>query len=132
MRYRTLRSLIVVGVVALVAAAPAAADTIYIPKIKLYAPIAKHLNDGPIKYWNDRDTMAIAGHRTTYSAPFYNLDKLRPGDLIRTGKRNYHVAKTVVIRPWETWVLNWKGLVLSACTPKGSASHRIVVLARLT
>jgi sortase (surface protein transpeptidase) len=120
----------VVGVVALVAAAPAAADTIYIPKIKLFVPISKNLNDGPIKWYQDEDTVALAGHRTTHSKPFSELHRLSPGDLIRTGRKNFRVAKTVVIRPWEMWVLNWKGLVLSACTPKGSAAFRIVVFAK--
>lgn len=111
-------------------AAPASADTIYIPKIKLFAPIGTSLNVGPIKWYQDEDTVALAGHRTTYSKPFSELHRLAPGDLIRTGKRNYRVARTVIIRPWEMWILNWKGLILSACTPKGFASHRIIILAR--
>jgi hypothetical protein len=39
------------------------------------------------------------------------------------------VRRTAVVRPWETWVLNYRGLVLSACTPAGSASYRFVVFA---
>jgi sortase (surface protein transpeptidase) len=134
MKHRTLRNVIAAGVVSLVLAAPASADTIYIPKIKLFTPIATSLDYGPIKWYQDEDTVALAGHRTTHSKPFSGLEKLAPGDLIRTGGKNYRVAKTVIIRPWQMWILNWKGLVLSACSlPNGmptSGSYRIVVLAK--
>ena len=47
------------------------------------------------------EPFAVAGHRTTYGAPFYKLDKLRPGDAIYVdtpyARFRYSVAKTT---PW--------------------------------
>jgi sortase (surface protein transpeptidase) len=73
--------------------------------------------------------MGIAGHRTTYTRPFRYLPKLRRGDVIRLDDRLFRVSKTVVVRPWEVWVLRYRGLVLSACHPAGSAAFRFVVMA---
>jgi sortase A len=80
--------------------------------------------------------MAIAGHRTTYLRPFWSLDKLRSGDLIRLvteyGVFDYHVTGSTVIQPSGVWVLKQTKeptLVLTTCTPRFSASHRLVVFA---
>jgi sortase (surface protein transpeptidase) len=81
-------------------------------------------------YFRDADTVAIAGHRTTHSRPFYNLDRLRKRDLVRALGVNYYVTKKIVVRPWEIWPLNHAGLVLSACTPRGSAAYRLVIVAQ--
>jgi sortase A len=84
---------------------------------------------------------AIAGHRTTYGAPFGNLDKLQPGDeiVIQTiqGTFHYIVRDHVIVSPSQVEVLNgdyWSwpnALTLTACHPKYSASQRIVVGAEL-
>ena len=46
---------------------------------------------------------AIAGHRTTYGQPFYDLDKLAPGDEIitqtLTGRYTYKVRETLIVKP---------------------------------
>jgi sortase A len=84
-------------------------------------------------------TVAIAGHRTTYLAPFRTIDSLHKGDPIvldmTYGKFTYAVEMTRVVLPTETSVVNRvpgaERLVLSACHPLYSASHRIVVFARL-
>jgi sortase A len=84
-------------------------------------------------------TVAIAGHRTTYGAPFRTVDKLDPGEHIIVkmpyGELDYKVEKTQIVQPDATWITNRvKGperLVLSACHPLYSASQRIVVFARL-
>ena len=84
-------------------------------------------------------TVAVAGHRTTYGAPFRTVDKLKPGQHIVLkmpyGTLDYKVEKTQIVNPDATWVTNRvKGperLVLSACHPLYSASQRIVVFARL-
>ena len=84
-------------------------------------------------------TVAIAGHRTTYLAPFRTIDSLHKGDPIvldmTYGKFTYTVEMTRVVLPTETSVVNRvpgaERLVLSACHPLYSASHRIVVFARL-
>jgi sortase A len=83
-------------------------------------------------------TVAIAGHRTTYLAPFRTIDELRRGDVIRLvmpyGRLEYVVTRTKVVLPTDLGVLRRVGyeqLVLTACHPLYSASHRIVAFARL-
>lgn len=86
----------------------------------------------------ERGTTAIAGHRTTYGAPFRDLDKIDPGDLVRIdmpyGRYVYRVERTRIVAPTALWVLNRKPydrLVLSACHPLYSAAQRIIVFAKL-
>jgi sortase A len=81
---------------------------------------------------------AIAGHRTTYGAPFFRLDELDTGDeiLVTTlqGSFRYEVAETQIVSSRAVEVLNDFGdnrLTLTACHPKYSARQRIVVVARL-
>ncbi|HVA02322.1 MAG TPA: class E sortase [Acidimicrobiales bacterium] len=82
---------------------------------------------------------AIAGHRTTYGAPFYNLDKLGPGDTIEIttvqGAFTYRVTHTLVVSPSDTSVVDNTAtpeLTLTTCNPRFSASQRLVVHAELT
>lgn len=84
---------------------------------------------------------AIAGHRTTYGAPFGELDKVLPGDLIEVGTLagtyNYRVTGSVVVSPGAygavipTVDFSRATLVLSTCTPKYSARQRLIVQAEL-
>jgi sortase A len=83
-------------------------------------------------------TVAIAGHRTTYGAPFRRLDELRRGDrLVVTmpyGRFVYRVQRTRIVAPDATWVVGPaedERLVLTACHPLYSAAQRIVVTAPL-
>jgi sortase A len=83
-------------------------------------------------------TVAVAGHRTTYGAPFRRLDDLRPGDEIRLdmpyARFSYRVERTRIVRPHERWVtrsVGYERIVLTACEPLYSAAKRIVVFARL-
>jgi sortase (surface protein transpeptidase) len=99
-----------------------------IPKLGLNVAVAKQLNNGPAVYFRDADTIGIAGHRTTYTRPFNRLPRLQRGDLIRFGGKAYRVRRTAIIRPWEVWVLRYKGIVLSACHPAGSAAYRFVAI----
>lgn len=82
--------------------------------------------------------VAVAGHRTTYGAPFYNLDELKPGDpiLITTaqGRFRYEVTTTEVVSPSEVAVLDPttdNRLTLTTCEPRFSASRRMIVTASL-
>jgi sortase A len=84
------------------------------------------------------ETVAIAGHRTTYLAPFRNINQLNHGDTItltmRYAKFTYVVQYHQVVQPNAWWITHDKGydrLVLSACNPLYSAAQRIVVFARL-
>jgi sortase A len=81
---------------------------------------------------------AIAGHRTTYGAPFNRINELENGDEIRVttqqGAFRYEVMGQQIVSPSQVEVLNNQGdnrLTLTACHPKYSASQRIIVSARL-
>lgn len=83
-------------------------------------------------------TVAIAGHRTTYGAPFRNVDQLGRGDeivlVMPYGRFAYVVQRTQIVPPTATWVtrdVGYERLVLSACHPLYSAAERIIVFARL-
>jgi len=83
-------------------------------------------------------TTAIAGHRTTYGAPFRRIDKVRKGDEVvvemRYGTFTYEVEKTQIVKPTALEVIrrvSYDRLVLSACHPLYSAARRIIVFARL-
>src|SRR3954454_3535919 len=85
-----------------------------------------------------RGTVAIAGHRTTYGAPFRRLDKLARGDRIELrmpyGTFTYAVDRRRIVLPSATWVPPPFGphqLILSAFPPLYSAAKRFVVFARL-
>ena len=101
------------------------------------------LRDGPGHYPQTPlpgapGTVAIAGHRTTYGAPFRKLDKLRKKDKIvvttHYGRFTYEVEKTQIVEPTALWVtrrVSYDRLVLTACHPLYSAAQRIVIFARL-
>jgi len=100
------------------------------------------LRSGPVHYAvtplaGAGEPFAVAGHRTTYGAPFNKLDRLRPGDPIFLdtpyARFSYAVAKTTEVLPNDVGVLYDRGysLVLTTCTPLYSASHRLVVWAVL-
>lgn len=83
-------------------------------------------------------TVGIAGHRTTYGAPFRKLDGLGTGDAIELrmpyGRFVYKVERKRIVDPTATWVTKRVGydrLVLSACHPLYSAEQRLIVFARL-
>jgi sortase A len=83
-------------------------------------------------------TVGVAGHRTTYGAPFRHLDGVHAGDRITVtmpyGTFAYRVERTRIVPSDALWITHRVGydrLVLSACHPLYSATHRIVVFARL-
>ena len=82
-------------------------------------------------------TTAIAGHRTTYGAPFRHIDELKPRQRIiidmPDGRFVYRVEQTKIVDDQDLSVLDEVGyqrLVLSACHPLYSAAERIIVFAR--
>ncbi len=84
------------------------------------------------------ETVAIAGHRTTYLAPFRFLNELTSGDRIIVtmpyGRFTYVVQFQRIVTPTDWSItddVGYERLVLSACNPLYSASQRIVVFARL-
>ena len=127
----------------------AAIGQIEIPKIgQTYNVIqgdqTAQLEDGPGHYPSTGlpgmgQTVGVAGHRTTYLAPFRFINKLHAGDRIYMtmpyGKFTYVVQKQQIVQPTDVGVVNNVGydrLVLSACNPIYSASQRIIVFARLS
>ena len=102
------------------------------------------LEAGPGHYVNtsfpgNPGNAAIAGHRTTYLHPFYNLNLVVPGDPIYVttaqGHFTYRVTQVLVVRPTDVSVLDdtpTPTLTLTTCNPRYSASTRLVVQAALT
>jgi sortase A len=84
-------------------------------------------------------TTAIAGHRTTYLAPFRHIDELRRGDAITLempyAHFTYAVTGSAIVAPTDVHpavaYVGYSRLVLSACTPLFSAAKRLLVFARL-
>lgn len=81
---------------------------------------------------------AIAGHRTTYGAPFNRIDELAPGDeIVLTtvqGRFTYVMTEQLLVSPSAVEVLDDYGddrITLSACHPKYSARQRIIVVGEL-
>jgi len=102
------------------------------------------LKSGPGVYPQTRfpgvpGTTAIAGHRTTYLAPFRHVDALRRGDRILVtmpyADFTYTVTGERIVAPTDVGVIDPVGydrVVLSACNPLYSAAQRIIVFGRLT
>ncbi len=95
-----------------------------------------HYPDSPLP--GQEGNAAIAGHRTTYGAPFNRIDELVAGDEITVetvqGEFTYRVTEQLIVSPSQVDVLEDKGdnrLTLTSCHPKYSARQRIIVVAVL-
>ncbi len=124
--------------------------TIHIPSLGIAYVVVNgtgvsELEKGPGVYPETRfpgiaGTTAIAGHRTTYLAPFRHIDSLRRGDRILLNMPYAHFTYVVsghrVVSPTDVGAavnpVGYSRLVLSACTPLFSAAQRLLVFARLT
>jgi sortase A len=80
----------------------------------------------------------VAGHRTTYLAPFSHIDSIRPGDRITLempyATFTYRATRHRVVTAGDLSVLRSprrEQLELQACHPRFFASHRYIVYARL-
>jgi sortase A len=83
-------------------------------------------------------TVGIAGHRTTYLAPFKEIDEIEDGDEIVLdmpyGEFTYRVETHRIVAPSEIEIvrdMGYERLVLTACHPEFSAAERWAVFARL-
>ncbi len=83
-------------------------------------------------------TIGIAGHRTTFGAWFRHIDSLGAGDRITLtvpyATFHYRVFRHEIVKSGDWSIIRDRGfdtLVLSACHPLYSASHRWVVYAAL-
>jgi LPXTG-site transpeptidase (sortase) family protein len=119
-----------------------ATPLIAIPKLHLRVRVGTDVDAGPA-WWpvtgrpGGGDTVAIAGHRTTHTHPFYWVDRLEPGDAIyvRWEGRTYayDVTGRRILSATNLHIADARGhevLLLSACTPRGSSRQRIVVYAQ--
>jgi len=80
----------------------------------------------------------LAGHRTTYAAPFSKIDWLRRGDLIRLelpyATFTYTVTGSRVVAASDVSVLRskrYEQVALQACHPRFFATHRWVTYGKL-
>ena len=118
-------------------------DRLIIPRLHLSEPLGTMLDAGPAFYPGsgrpgESFTIAIAGHRTTHTHPFWSLDRLTRGDrivILWTGRRHvYEVTGSRVVAPTDWSVTREEGLerlVLTTCTPRFSARQRLVIFARV-
>jgi len=84
-------------------------------------------------------TIGVAGHRTTYLAPFRHINDLEAGDQIRLempyGVFTYTVLRHEIVDPSDVQIVKPVGfeeLVMTACHPVYSAAQRYAVFSRLT
>ena len=100
------------------------------------------LKDGPGHYPDtplpgQLGNASIAGHRTTYGAPFFDVDQLRPGDelivtMITGDQFVYEVTGSEIVSASDYWVIATADptiatLTLTSCHPKYTARDRIVI-----
>lgn len=84
-------------------------------------------------------TVGIAGHRTTYLAPFRRIDDIEPGDevILRMpyATFTYEITRHEIVDPGDVGIVEDVGrerLVLTACHPLYSAAQRYAQFAKLT
>ncbi len=86
----------------------------------------------------ENELVYVAGHRTTYLAPFAKIDKLKPGDpvtfVLPYGTFHYEITGHKIVGASDLAVLrshHREQLVLQACHPRFFATHRYLAYARL-
>lgn len=121
---------------------------IVIPRIGLDMVLVDGTDEETLKRGPGRDPRSympgqnrlvyIAGHRTTYLAPFSHIDAIRPGDAIRLempyGTFVYRAFRHRIVPATDLSVLRsprHEQLELQACHPRFFATHRYIVYARL-
>ena len=99
------------------------------------------LKRGPGRYLGsampgEGELVYVAGHRTTYGAPFSRIDKLRKGDRVFVelpyGMIEYAITGHRIVAATQTSVLESKGyeqLALQACHPRFFATERYIAYA---
>lgn len=124
--------------------APVTASTLFIgDSVNEYA-----LTRGPGHYPQTakpgkQGNFAVAGHRTGWGAPFGDLDKLQPGDVVTVQDRkgrtfDYEVVGSEIVDPSDVWVISddplgtgQPTLTLTTCDPPGINTKRLIVWAEL-
>lgn len=126
------------------------ADQAFIdPFVVVEGVTVEALKSGPGRYPGtdypgQQGNFAVAGHRTTYGAPFWDLDKLQEGDEIHVTDRNgtrwvYEFAAQKIVTPDDVTVLEddplgsgRPTLTLTTCHPRWSQQQRMIVFAELS
>ncbi len=106
--------------------------------------VAMSVIDQGVAHWSgtstpgDSGNVVLAGHRTTKTQPFTDLDKLDDGDLVfMTDGDGFDVIYRVsdyIVDPNDLWITYDREkptVTMFACHPKGSSRFRIVVTADL-
>jgi len=121
---------------------------IRVPRIGVNMILVNGTDDATLKKGPGRDLRTympgegqliyIAGHRTTYLAPFAHIEKMRVGDAITLevpyGTFRYRIFQKRIVKADDLAVLHSHGrevVVLQACHPRFFATHRYLVYARL-
>ena len=127
---------------------------IVIPRLHLRMQIVSGISDDRLALgvgWYRRSpkpgskgNIGLAGHRTTFPAPFYFLDKMRVADsviLIVGNEMHRYLVKANeagepynVVQPNNIGVLAYLGfdsVTLTTCTPIGTVNERLIVHAKL-
>ncbi len=125
-----------------------AAFRLVIPQLDLDRIVVEGTNKASLKlgpghmsntvFPGESGVCVVSGHRTTYGAPFFRLDRLKNGHqiIIETNKSRfvYSVYDTKIVKPSDTSFITKSGhsvLALTTCTPIYSARRRLVILATL-
>lgn len=128
---------------------PGSADAPLDPVMVVEGVTVEALKAGPGRYPataypGQEGNVGIAGHRTTYGAPFWDLDKLRDGDEIHVTDLNgtrwiYEFVAQEIVLPEDVSVLDDDPLgtgkpmlTLTTCNPRWSQRERLIVFAELS
>ncbi len=120
-----------------------------IPKIGLDVVMIEGIGTGDLRkgpgHWPETPApgaggnFIVSGHRTTYGAPFFKLNELKPGDEIQVvlpyAAVVYKVSRTIIVLPTEVDVVAQRGvdeISLTTCEPIYSAARRLIVQAELS
>jgi sortase A len=120
---------------------------IEVPRLGLDMVVVNGTNEASLEKGPGRDLRSfmpgegrlvyIAGHRTTYAAPFANIDSLRPGDAVTLelpyATFRYSITGHRIVAADDVSVLRSRGreqLELQACHPRFFATHRYIAYAR--
>jgi sortase A len=121
---------------------------IVVPRLGLNMILVNGTDDSSLERGPGRDLRSympgqnrlvyVAGHRTTFLAPFSQINTIRPGDPITLempyGTFLYRAVRHVIVRANDLSVLRspkHELLALQACHPRFFATHRYIVYARL-
>jgi LPXTG-site transpeptidase (sortase) family protein len=126
-----------------------ALDHLVIPAIGLSRYVVQGVNEGDLQMGpghylgtplpGQPGNVGIAGHRTTFGAPFFRLNEVSRGDLVLLTDTSgttwvYDVVRQWVVDPSDTAVLDTTRapmLTLTTCNPRFEATSRLVVRAAL-